>query len=81
MMILAVALLTTMSALVKVIDTSYHPAQITFMRSIIAMAFILPFVIRAGGISVLKTKRPGLHLMRSLAGTLGTFFSFIPSNK
>jgi drug/metabolite transporter (DMT)-like permease len=79
MMIAAVALLTTMSALVKVIDTSYHPAQITFMRSIIAMAFILPFVIRAGGISILKTKRPGLHLMRSLAGTLGNilfFYSF-----
>jgi drug/metabolite transporter (DMT)-like permease len=79
MMIIAVAMLTAMSVLVKLVEISYHPVQITFMRSIIAMLFILPFVIKAGGISILKTKRAGLHLMRSLAGTLGNilyFYSF-----
>ena len=76
LMILAVALLTTMSMLVKVIGPTYHPTQITFLRSIIAMMVIAPFLARAGGISVLKTKRPGLHLIRSLAGTMGNILFF-----
>ena len=76
MMIMAVAILTGMNVMVKMIGTSYHPTQITFMRSLIAMMLIFPFLIKAGGLSLLKTKRPGLHLMRSLAGTLGNILYF-----
>ena len=76
MMIMAVAILTGMNVMVKMIGTSYHPTQITFMRSLVAMILIFPFLIKAGGLSLLKTKRPGLHLMRSLAGTLGNILYF-----
>lgn len=76
MMIMAVAILTGMNVMVKMIGPTYHPAQITFMRSLVAMMVIFPFLIKAGGISLLKTKRPGLHLMRSLAGTLGNVLYF-----
>ena len=76
MMIMAVAILTGMNVMVKMIGTSYHPTQITFMRSLIAMMLIFPFLMKAGGLSLLKTKRPGLHLMRSLAGTLGNILYF-----
>ena len=76
MMIMAVAILTGMNVMVKMIGTSYHPTQITFMRSLVAMVLIFPFLMKAGGLSLLKTKRPGLHLMRSLAGTLGNILYF-----
>ena len=76
MMIMAVAILTGMNVMVKMIGTSYHPTQITFMRSLVAMILIFPFLMKAGGLSLLKTKRPGLHLMRSLAGTLGNILYF-----
>lgn len=78
-MIAAVASLTTMGALVKFVGPEYHPTQITFIRNCIAMIVIMPFLIRAGGLKVLKTKRPGLHFSRSMAGTIGNtlfFFSF-----
>lgn len=79
LMVAAVALLTLMSVLVKVIGPDYHPTQITFVRNLIAMAVILPFIYRAGGLAIMKTRRPGLHLTRSLAGTAGNilyFFAF-----
>lgn len=78
-MIAAVASLTTMSALVKFVGPEYHPTQITFIRNCIAMVVIVPFLFHAGGLQVLKTKRPGLHFSRSMAGTVGNtlfFFSF-----
>ncbi len=79
LMISAVALLTTMNVFVKLIGPDYHPTQITFIRNAIAMVVILPFLIKAGGLSILKTRRPGLHFARSIAGTTGNvlfFFSF-----
>lgn len=79
MMIMAVAALTTMSALVKVIGPDYHPAQLSFLRNIIAATVILPFLLRAGGLGILRTKRPGMHIARGLVGLAGNllfFYSF-----
>lgn len=76
MMISAVALLTTMSTLVKLTGTDYHPAQISFLRNLVAATVILPILLRAGGPAILKTKRCGLHFVRSLAGTIGNLLFF-----
>jgi len=76
MMIGAVALLTLMSTLVKVIGPDYHPVQISFLRNVIAAIVILPILIRAGGFSVLKTRRPGLITVRSIAGISGNVLYF-----
>lgn len=79
LMIAAVASLTTMSAIAKLLGPDYNPTQITFVRNLIAMVVIMPFLFHAGGLSVLKTKRPGLHFCRSMAGTIGNtlyFFAF-----
>jgi drug/metabolite transporter (DMT)-like permease len=76
MMIGAVALLTIMSTLVKVIGPDYHPVQISFLRNVIAAAIILPILLRAGGMQVLKTRRPGLITVRSVAGISGNILYF-----
>jgi len=76
MMIGAVALLTLMSTLVKVIGPDYHPVQISFLRNVIAAIVILPILLRAGGAGVLKTRRPGLITVRAVAGISGNILYF-----
>ncbi len=76
LMIGAVALLTLMSTLVKVIGPDYHPVQISFLRNVIAAAVIIPFLIRAGGVAVLKTRRPGLITFRTICGISGNILYF-----
>ncbi len=76
MMVVAVFFLTTMNMLVKVIGPSYHPTQITFLRSLIALLLVVPFLLRAGGVSLFRTRRPGLHFIRSVFGTTGNVLFF-----
>lgn len=75
-MIGAVALLTIMSALVKVIGPDYHPVQISFLRNLIAAIVILPILMRVAGPKVLRTNRPGLIIVRSIAGISGNILFF-----
>lgn len=70
-MIAAVAMLVGMNTLVKVIGPDYHAFQITFLRNAIAAVVLMPFVLRAGGLAALRTRRPGLQLVRSLSGLTG----------
>ena len=76
MMVLAVGLLSSMGLVVKLIGPDYHPAQVTFIRNIFAALVILPFVLRAGGVTVLRTQRPWGHGARMLAGTVGNICYF-----
>jgi len=76
MMLVAVAFLTVMSMLVKLVDLKYHPAQISFIRNLIATAVILPFLIRAGGTRILKTRRYGKHVIRAIIGITGNILYF-----
>ncbi len=55
-------------ALIKTLLASgLHPLQITFVRLLVGVLAILPFVWRAGPAS-LKTRHPGIHALRALAG-------------
>lgn len=55
-------------AFIKVLLASgLHPLQITFVRLLVGVVAILPFVWRAGWAS-LKTRHPGIHALRALAG-------------
>ena len=38
--------------------------QVVVMRSVFVLLFMAPFIVRAGGIAVFKTKRPLGHLLR-----------------
>jgi len=55
-------------ALIKILLASgLHPLQITFVRLLVGVVGVLPFVWRAGWAS-LKTRHPGIHALRALAG-------------
>ena len=47
-----------------------HPLFLAFWRAFLGLILALPFVARAG-FGIMRTKRPGLLVIRSLFGTLG----------
>ncbi|MDX1485491.1 MAG: DMT family transporter [Alphaproteobacteria bacterium] len=76
--LLAAALLTGMGALVKHLGKDIPPIQMVFFRSLVAVAMILPIMLRTG-VSAFRTKRPGMHLFRTMMGTMGmvcVFYAF-----
>ena len=68
LMIGAVFLFTSMDALVKIASETYPTGQIVFFRNFVAFLPLAIFVARAGGISVLRTRRLGGHLIRAGVG-------------
>lgn len=73
--LLAAAVLTIMGALVKHTGKDVPAFQMVFIRSLIAVALVVPFMLRTG-LSVFRTKRPGIHVFRILMGTTGMFCVF-----
>ena len=67
---------TLAAALVKIAAPEIPTVEIMLFRSVVAFLFMLPLVYRAGGWSVLHTRRPVSHLLRALAGLAGMFGSF-----
>lgn len=67
--------LTGMGAMVKHLGRDIPPVQMVFFRSLVAVSVIAPFMLRSGWAGF-RTKRPGLHLFRTLVGTLGMFCVF-----
>lgn len=70
-MIIAVAMLVAMNTAVKLIGLHYHVFQIAFLRNLVAMFVLMPFVLRDGGLAALQTRRPMTQLARSMTGLLG----------
>ena len=54
----------------KLLSSDVHPVFLAFWRAFLGMWMAMPFV-AALGFDRMKTKRPGLLVLRSLCGTLG----------
>lgn len=54
----------------KLLSSDVHPVFLAFWRAFLGMWMAIPFVAMIG-ISKMKTRRPGLLIVRSLCGTLG----------
>jgi drug/metabolite transporter (DMT)-like permease len=54
----------------KLLSADVHPVFLAFWRAFFGMALAIPFVAHLG-FGAMKTKRPGLLVIRSLFGTLG----------
>ena len=76
-MILAVFFVTIMSVQAKLIGIEYHAAQITFARAIVVLILLSPLIYKLGGLNFLKTRKPGTHFFRGLAGLTGNIMFFL----
>lgn len=77
-MLAAAFLFTVSHAIIKILGERLHPFQIVFFRSALGVIFILPFVWRQAGWRVLQTGRPGIQIIRGLAGAgamMGNFYA------
>ncbi|MEM7293921.1 MAG: DMT family transporter [Pseudomonadota bacterium] len=67
-MLISMFLFSIMDALVKWLGGIYDTHQIMFFRCTVAMVPVLVFLSMRGGIGLLITQHPGLHLIRAVLG-------------
>lgn len=75
-MCLGVLCLALGDAVAKWLGDTYAPVQIIFFRTLVALPLIALIAHFNGGLRTLKTRRPGVHLVRGLIAT-GTMFCFV----
>ncbi|MFT7675412.1 MAG: drug/metabolite transporter (DMT)-like permease [Gammaproteobacteria bacterium] len=75
-MLLSMLLFSLMDTSVKWLGGQYPTAQIMFFRCGVALVPVLIILYMRGGFHILKTKRPGWHLLRSIIGTAAMGFAF-----
>ena len=75
-MFIAVAAFSFMDALLKTFAAHYAPAQVTFLRAVSSLPFVLLPLWWSGRLGELRPVRPALHLVRALLGVL-MLLSFI----
>jgi len=76
-MVLAVFLFSMMAALVKWYAGRYPIGQIVFMRNAFALPAAIAIVQQQGGLGLLRTRRIGSHMVRSLVGSVAMTTGFL----
>ena len=76
-MLLQAFLFTAMDALVKLATERHPTGQIVFFRNLFAMLPLSFFIRQAGGIAILRTRRLGQHVLRSLGGVTSMVALFL----
>jgi drug/metabolite transporter (DMT)-like permease len=74
--LISILMFCTMDATVKWLGATYPVQQIMFFRCSVAFIPILFILHRAGGIANLRTRRPWLHLVRSIVGIMAMSCAF-----
>jgi drug/metabolite transporter (DMT)-like permease len=75
-MLLSILLFSMMDAMVKWLGGNYPTQQIMFFRCLVAMIPVTAIIASRGGLRVLKTRQPAMHLLRSLLGISAMGFAF-----
>ncbi len=73
--LMAAAMFTVVSALVKYAAKDYHIVQILFFRQLVMLVTMLPIIVQTFPDS-LRTTRPGLHIVRLLGALTALTLSF-----
>ena len=75
LMLAATAVLTCMHATVRHVSDGMHSFEIVFFRNLFGLVAILPLALRAG-VATLKSRQPGLQILRSAFGVVAMFTWF-----
>ena len=73
----AVALLSASDSIIKWLSPSYALHEIMLLRAVVALAVTAIIIKLEGGIRILRTRRPGLHLLRGLLLAIANMFFFL----
>ncbi len=73
----AVVFLTFSDAIIKWLSDTYPLHEITLVRALVALLVVLVIVRLEGGLSLLRTRRPLLHLFRGLLLVVANMFFFL----
>jgi drug/metabolite transporter (DMT)-like permease len=73
MQVVAVAMFATMGMVIKLLDGRYPTSQIILFRCAPALIPLILYLPMQGGWAALKTRRPGWHAIRTIAG-LGSMY-------
>lgn len=77
LLIIAEGLLAVMAAMIKhVAGEGLAPEIIVFCRNAIGLALLVPIMMFSGGLGQVRTRRPGLHLLRASSGVAAMFCFF-----
>ena len=77
LILLGMACISINDMLIKLLSGGYPLHQMVFIRSVIGLCFVSVILWREGGVSLLRTDQPGLHLVRALLIVIAnmTFFA------
>lgn len=76
LMVFATLCAAAMAAMIRGLASSVHPFEIAFFRNIVGVLMLSPLLLR-GGITVLKTGRPGLHAIRAASTLVATLTLYL----
>jgi len=76
MQVIAVAMFACMGMVIKLLDGRYPTSEIILFRCAPALIPLVLYLPLQGGWSALKTRRPGWHAVRSIAGILSMYVGF-----
>ena len=68
-MALSTLILSVMHALVRHVGQDMNTLEVAFFRNLFGLLFLLPLILRSGR-QVMKTSRPGTHLLRGIIGAV-----------
>ena len=75
LLILGEGLLAGMAAMIKHLSGELPSEIIVFCRNALGLMFLMPILLRTGGLGQLRTRRPGMHFIRAATG-VGAMFCF-----
>lgn len=75
-MVAATACFTGMAACIQAASRGAPSAEVVFVRSLLGLLFLSPWLLMRGGWTALRTQRPRDHLVRSAAG-LGSMYCYV----
>lgn len=77
MLVLGELLLAVMAAIVKHLSLQGLPSELlVFFRNALGVLFLLPILLRTGGLGQIRTRHIGLHLLRATTGVAAMFCFF-----
>ncbi len=76
-LVVALVFLTISDSIIKWLSPVYPLYEIMFARAVVALTLVLAFTHFAGGLSQLKTRRPGLHFIRGFLLVMANAFFFM----